>query len=403
MNFVLKWLDLRLPILASWRKHATEYYVPKNLNFFYYFGFLMLLVLFNQMITGLWLAMFYTPSADRAFDSVQLIMHDVNFGWLLRYMHTTGASFIFILGYLHLFRSILYGSYQKPRELVWLFGVVLFLLLLAEAFCGYLLPWGQMSYWGAQVITSLFGVIPFFGDGLMTWIRGDFLVGDATLHRFYALHVIGIPLILIFVVAFHIFSLRQVGSNNPEGIEIRDHLDHAGKPLDGIPFYPDYMAKEVFGLVVFLLLFAAVLFFAPTMWGYFIEAANVVPANPMVTPDDIRPIWYMAPFYAMLRAIPDKTLGVVVMNVAVLVLLVLPWLDASPVRSMRYKGIWSKLALMGFVISFLLLGYLGGLAVTKLRIWLARVCIVIYWGYFFLMPYITRYETCCAVPERITN
>ena len=403
MNGLLRWLDARFPLLSFWKKHFTEYYVPKNLNFFYYFGFLLVIILVNQLISGLWLTMFYTPSADRAFDSIQTIMRDVNFGWFLRYLHSTGASLIFIVGYLHIFKSLLYGSYQKPRELVWLLGTGLFVLLLAEAFFGYLLPWGQMSYWGAQVITSFLGAIPFIGDELITWIRGDYQVGNATLQRFFALHVVGIPLLVLFFVGLHLVSLRQVGSNNPEGIEIKNRLDKQGKPLDGIPFHPYYTSKEFVGLLVFLLVFFFIVFFFPDMGGYFLEAENFVQANPLVTPDHIAPMWYMTPFYAMLRAVPDKLLGVITMLSAIVILLFIPWLDRSPVRSMRYKGLFSWAALVAFSSSFIVLGYLGLGPETPLRQLLARICTAVYFAFFILMPFYTRFEAFKTVPDRIVE
>lgn len=401
MKGLLGWVDARFPLMSTWKAHISEYYAPKNLNFFYYFGSLATLVLVNQLLTGLWLTMFYTPSASEAFASVEFIMRDVNYGWLLRYMHSTGASAFFIVIYLHMFRALLYGSYQKPRELIWLLGMGLFILLLAEAFFGYLLPWGQMSYWGAQVITSLFGAIPYIGNELATWIRGDFNVANATLQRFFALHVIGIPLMLLGLVFLHIVALHKVGSNNPDGIEIKKHLDKDGHPLDGIPFHPYFTLKDLVGAVVFFIAFFAVVFFIPEMGGYFLEHANFAPADPMVTPEHIAPVWYMTPYYAILRAIPDKLIGVIAMGAAIMILIFMPWLDRSPVKSMRYKGPWSRLALTLFVISFLILGYLGTEAVTPVRLFLARICAVIYFGYFILMPFYTRFERHSPVPDRI--
>lgn len=403
MNGLINWLDARFPLISTWKKHAGEYYAPKNFNFFYFFGSLALVVLFNQLFTGLWLTMFYTPTAGEAFSSVEYIMRDVNYGWLLRYMHSTGASAFFIVIYLHLFRGLLYGSYQKPRELVWLLGMGLFVFLLAEAFFGYLLPWGQMSYWGAEVITSLFSAIPFVGKSIVIWLRGDYTVANATLQRFFALHVVAIPMLFMLIVFLHLVALHKVGSNNPDGIEIKHQVDKQGKPLDGIPFHPYYVVKDFVGVLVFLILFSAIVFFAPEMGGYFLEHANFAPANPLVTPEHIAPVWYMTPFYAMLRAIPDKLFGVLVMIGAIVVLLFLPWLDKSPVRSMRYKGVYSKIALAGLVISFFLLGYLGTVMVTPTRQYLARVCTLIYFAYFLLMPFYSKWETCRAVPERITT
>lgn len=401
MNGLLTWIDERFPLVSTWKKHISEYYAPKNFNFFYFFGSLAMVVLVNQLLTGLWLTMFYTPTADAAFSSVEYIMRDVNYGWLLRYMHSTGASAFFIVIYLHMFRGLLYGSYQKPRELVWLVGMGLFILLMAEAFFGYLLPWGQMSYWGAQVITSLFGAIPYIGESLVTWLRGDYTIATATLQRFFALHVIAIPLMLLFLVFIHLVALHKVGSNNPEGIEIKNNLDEKGHPVDGIPFHPYYTVKDLVGLVAFLIIFTAVIFFAPEMGGYFLEFANFEPANPMVTPDHIAPVWYMTPFYSILRAVPDKLLGVIAMGSAIVILLLVPWLDKSPVRSMRYKGKWSRYTLAIFIISFITLGYLGTIPVTNATQYLSRICTIIYFAYFIFMPFYTRIETHLVVPERI--
>ncbi|HAT7073839.1 TPA: cytochrome bc complex cytochrome b subunit [Legionella pneumophila] len=401
MNGLVNWLDERFPLVSTWKAHFSNYYAPKNFNFLYFFGSLALIVLVNQIITGLWLTMFYTPNAEQAFSSVEFIMRDINFGWLLRYMHSTGASAFFIVIYLHMFRGLLYGSYQKPRELVWLLGMFLYLLLMAEAFFGYLLPWGQMSYWGAEVITSLFGAIPYIGKALAVWLRGDYSVANPTLQRFFALHVIGIPILMIILVFLHIVALHKVGSNNPEGIDIKKALDRDGKPLDGIPFHPYYTVKDFVGIIVFSILFFAVVFFAPEMGGYFLEHANFVPANPMVTPDHIAPVWYLAPFYAILRAIPDKLIGVVCMAAAILLLFFLPWLDKSNVRSVRYKGIYSRISITLFAFSFLLLGYLGTTPVTPVRLLLARIAAVIYFSYFILMPIYSRFEKTQPVPTRI--
>lgn len=398
---LVAWIDKRFPLLSTWRAHASEYYVPKNLNIWYFFGSLAMLVFVNQLLTGVWLTMFYTPSAKEAFASVEYIMRDVNYGWLIRYLHSTGASAFFIVIYLHMFRGLLYGSYKKPRELLWLFGMVLFLLLLAEAFFGYLLPWGQMSYWGAQVITSLFAAIPYVGEHLALWLRGDYNVADATLHRFFALHVAFIPLLMGLLVFLHIVALHKVGSNNPEGIEIKDSTDEHGRPLDGIPFHPYFTAKDSVGAVVFLMVFCAVVFFAPEMGGYFLEHANFEAANPMVTPEHIAPVWYMTPFYTILRAIPNKLAGIGAMGAAIAVLFVIPWLDKSPVKSMRYRGIYSKIALASFTISFFILGYLGTVAVTPAKQLLAQICSFFYFAFFIFMPLYTRFETCKTVPKRI--
>lgn len=401
MKGFLAWVEARFPLQRTWKAHASEYYVPKNFNFYYFFGSLALVVLLNQLLTGIWLTMFYTPTSDGAFSSVEYIMRDVNYGWLFRYMHSTGASAFFIVLYLHMFRGQLYGSYQKPRELVWLIGMALFLLLLAEAFFGYLLPWGQMSYWGAEVITSLFGAIPYVGESITTWLRGDYSVANATLQRFFALHVIAIPLVFILLVFLHLVALHKVGSNNPDGIDIKNYLDDAGHPVDGVPLHPYFSVKDLVGVVIFLILFFSVVFFFPEMGGYFLEQANFAPANPMVTPDHIAPVWYMTPFYAMLRAVPDKLLGVIVMGSSILILFFVPWLDKSSVRSMRYKGMYSRVALGLFVLSFITLCYLGTIEVTPFRLYLARFCGVIYFAYFLLMPFYSRYESHRPVPDRI--
>lgn len=398
---LVSWIDARFPLSHFWNKHLAHYYAPKNFNFWYFFGSLAMVVLVIQLLSGIWLAMYYTPTASGAFASVEYIMRDVRYGWLIRYVHSTGASAFFIVIYLHMYRSLMYGSYQKPRELLWLLGMMLYLLLLAEAFMGYLLPWGQMSYWGAQVITSLFGAIPGVGDHLMTWIRGDYLVSGVTLNRFYALHIVAIPLLLLLFVLLHLTALHHVGSNNPDGIEIKKHLDSKGKPLDGIPFHPYYTVKDLWGISVFFIAFCFVVFFAPTMGGYFLEAANFIPADPLKTPAYIAPVWYMTPFYAMLRAVPNKLFGVCLMGAAVLILFLIPWLDKSPVRSIRYRGIWSKIALTLFTISFIGLGYLGIMPVTETRQLLAQVFTVIYFLFFILMPVYTARERVKPVPERL--
>jgi ubiquinol-cytochrome c reductase cytochrome b subunit len=403
MKGLMNWFDARFPLISTWRTYASDYYAPKNLNFYYFFGSLAILVLLNQLLTGLWLTMFYTPTAKQAFNSIEYIMRDVNYGWLLRYMHSTGASAFFIVVYLHMFRALLYGSYQKPRELVWIIGVLLFLLLMAEAFFGYLLPWGQMSYWGAQVITSLFGAIPFVGETVATWLRGDYNVANATLQRFFALHVVGVPFLLLLLVFLHLVALHKVGSNNPLGIDTKKQLDPEGKPLDAIPFHPYYTVKDFFGVIAFLILFFAVVFFMPEMGGYFLEHANFAPANPMVTPEHIAPVWYLTPFYAMLRAIPDKLAGVLIMAAAIMILFFIPWLDKSPVRAMRFKGYYSRFALMAFVVSFIFLSYLGTVIMTPAKQFLARFFTAVYFAYFLLMPFYTRYEQHKTVPERITD
>jgi ubiquinol-cytochrome c reductase cytochrome b subunit len=396
-----QWLDERLPIQRFWQEHMSGYYAPRNFNIWYFFGALSLVVLANQLVTGIWLAMFYTPSAASAFASVEYIMRDVPYGWLLRYMHSTGASLFFVVIYLHMLRGILYGSYQKPRELIWLLGMGLFVLLLAEAFFGYLLPWGQMSYWAAQVITSLFSAIPWVGDALAQWVRGDYNVSDVTLHRFYALHIVGIPLLLLGLVWLHLIALHRVGSNNPDGIEIKKQLDARGRPVDGIPFHPYYTVKDLFGVAVFLIVFAGIVFFFPMMGGYFLEPENFIPADPLVTPEHIAPVWYMTPFYAMLRAVPDKLLGVIAMAGSIAVLFVLPWLDRSPVRSIRYRGIYSKIAVGALCVSFVGLGYLGTVNVTPIRQLLAQMFTLLYFAVFLLMPVYTRFERTQPVPERV--
>lgn len=403
MRGLLQWIEARLPVGRVWRNHLSQYYVPKNLNVFYIFGSLALLMLLNQLLTGIWLTMNYTPTAEGAFASIQYIMRDVEYGWLLRYLHSTGASAFFIVIYLHMFRSLLYGSYQKPRELVWVFGMSIYLLLMAEAFMGYLLPWGQMSYWGAQVIISLFGAIPIVGADLAQWIRGDYLVSGVTLNRFFALHVVALPLLIVALVVLHILALHEVGSNNPDGIDIKRLRDADGKPLDGIAFHPYYTVKDLLGVAVFLFVFSAVVFFFPQMGGYFLEPANFEPANVLKTPEHIAPVWYFTPFYAILRAVPDKLMGVCAMGLAIAIVFVLPWLDRSPVKSMRYKGGFSRAALALFCLAFVALGYLGMQPATTATIWAARVCMVLYFCYFLAMPLYTRREVTRPVPDRISS
>jgi ubiquinol-cytochrome c reductase cytochrome b subunit len=403
MNKFVKWVDQRFPLLSTWKGYATEYYLPKNLNFFYFFGSLAIVVLVIQLITGLWLAMFYIPTAEQAFGSIEFIMRDVNYGWLLRYMHSTGASAFFIVIYFHIFKALLYGSYQKPRELVWLLGVALYVLLTAEALFGYLLPWGQMSYWGMQVMTSLFSAIPFIGESIVTWLRGDYHVANASLQRVFALHVIALPFVLLVTVLLHLVGLHKVGSNNPEGIEIKEYLNEQGNPIDRIPFHPYFTIKEFVAILVFLIGFFAIVFFFPEMGGYFLEPENFTPANFLVTPEHIAPVWYLTPFYAILRAIPDKLMGVMLMGAALFILLFIPWLDKSPVRSMRYKGYYSKIALSAFVMSFVILGYLGTTEVTPVKLCCARICTAVYFAYFLLMPVYSRYEKHQRTPERING
>ncbi|MDG6773564.1 cytochrome bc complex cytochrome b subunit [Thiomicrorhabdus sp. ZW0627] len=398
---LLGWLDRRYPIVSTWNEHVGEYYAPKNFNFWYFFGSLALLVLVNQFITGIWLTMSYKPSAAEAFNSIEYIMRDVEWGWLIRYMHSTGASAFFIVIYLHMLRGLLYGSYKEPRELVWLLGMFLFLVLMAEAFMGYLLPWGQMSYWGAQVIISLFGAIPVVGPDLALWVRGDFVISDATLNRFFALHVIALPLVLLILVFMHIVALHKVGSNNPDGIEIKKYKNEAGLPIDGIPFHPYYSVKDSMGAVFFMVLFAFVVFYWPEGGGYFLEPPNFEPADPLKTPAHIAPVWYFTPFYAILRAVPDKFLGVVAMGGAIAVLFAMPWLDRCKVKSIRYRGASYKILLTMFVVSFVVLGYLGTQPATPELTKLAQLFTALYFGFFFLLPFTSVLEKTKPVPERV--
>ncbi len=398
-----QWFDQRLPVSEFWKAHISEYYAPKNFNIMYFFGSLALLVLVNQIVTGIFLTMHYKPDAELAFASVEYIMRDVEWGWLIRYMHSTGASFFFIVVYLHMFRALMYGSYQKPRELIWILGVLIYLVMMAEAFMGYVLPWGQMSYWGAQVIISLFGAIPVVGDALVEWIRGDYYIADATLTRFFALHVIALPLALLMLVVLHLAALHEVGSNNPEGIDIKKKKDALGRPLDGIPFHPYYTVKDIFGAGMFLLLFAFVIFFAPEFGGLFLEPDNFVPSDPLVTPEHIVPVWYFTPYYAILRAVPDKLLGVVLMGAAIFVLFLMPWLDRSRVRSIRYKGWPSKILLAVFAIGFIRLGMLGMATGTPAETIEARIWTFVYFAFFILLPLVTSLEKTKPVPERVTK
>lgn len=397
------WLLERFPISDLWNEHMAHYYAPKNFNVWYFFGSLALFVLVNQFLTGILLTMNYKPDAKLAFDSVEYIMRDVNWGWLVRYMHSTGASAFFIVVYLHMFRGLIYGSFKQPRELIWIFGMLIFVCLMAEAFMGYLLPWGQMSYWGAQVIISLFSAIPVVGDELSLWIRGDYVVSDATLNRFFAFHVIAVPLVLLILVFLHIVALHEVGSNNPDGIEIKENLSWKGTPLDGIPFHPYYTVKDIVGVGVFLFFFATVIFYMPEMGGYFLEHANFIPADPLKTPEHIAPVWYFTPFYAILRAVPDKFAGVIAMGGAIVVLFMLPWLDRTPIKSVRYRGGIFKKALLLFVIAFVGLGYLGTQPATPAATNVARVLTAVYFGFFLLMPLYTRWEKTKPVPERLTE
>jgi ubiquinol-cytochrome c reductase cytochrome b subunit len=399
---LLAWIDERLPVSKFWNDHAAKYYAPKNFNFFYFFGSLAMLVLVNQLVTGIFLAMAYKPDAELAFDSVESIMREINWGWLLRYLHSTGASAFFIVVYLHMFRALLYGSYKKPRELIWLFGMVIFLCLMAEAFMGYLLPWGQMSYWGAQVIISLFGAIPVIGEDLALWIRGDYVVADATLNRFFALHVVAIPILLLLLVVLHLGALHTVGSNNPDGIEIKKNKGWDGVPLDGIPFHPYYTVKDLYGAAVFMTLFAVAVFYLPEMGGLFLEPPNFEPADPLKTPEHIAPVWYFTPFYSILRAVPSKFGGVIAMGAAIVVLFLLPWLDRCKVRSIRYRSPVYAVILGLFVLAFIGLGILGTKPVSPVNTILVRIFSVIYFGFFLLMPWYSAKEKTLAEPERLT-
>ena len=394
------WINKRLPVSEFIREQLTGYYAPKNFNIWYFFGSLALVVLVLQLVTGIFLTMFYKVGETTSFDSVEYIMREVNFGWLIRYLHSTGASAFFIVVYLHMFRAFLYGSYRKPRELLWLFGMAVYLALMAEAFMGYVLPWGNMSFWGAQVIVNLFGTIPGIGPGLVEWIRGDYGIADSTLNRFFALHVVAIPLALLLLVALHLVALRRTGSNNPDGIEIKDKVGPDGKPLDGIPFHPYYTVKDVVGIGVFFILFAIIVFFLPTLGGLFLESPNFDPANPMSTPEHIAPVWYFTPFYAILRAVPDQRLGALLMFFAVVLFLFVPWLDRSPAKSIRYKGLPSKVALTLFAVSFIVLGYLGLQPAEGLYVVLARIFAVIYFLFFILMPWYSPIGA-KPVPERV--
>lgn len=399
---LMGWIDDRFPLTAMYNDHMAKYPAPKNLNFWYFFGSLAMLVLVNQIITGIWLTMNYNPSAEGAFASVEYIMRDVDYGWLLRYMHSTGASAFFVVVYLHMFRGMIYGSYQKPRELLWIFGMLIFLVLMAEAFMGYLLPWGQMSFWGAQVIISLFGAIPVIGDDLTLWIRGDYVISGATLNRFFALHVIALPLVLVMLVAMHILALHEVGSNNPDGIDIKKHKDEKGWPLDAVAFHPYFTVKDMIGVAGFLFLFCAIIFFKPDMWGYFLEKPNFEVANGLKTPAHIAPVWYFTPFYAILRAVPDKLLGVIMMGLSIVVLFLLPWLDRCKVRSVRYRSTLHKLNIAQFVVCFIILGVLGVLPSTPTLTLIAQLCTLGYFGFFVLLFFYSKNESTKPLPERVT-
>ena len=396
------WIDARLPIMRAWNTHMAKYYAPKNFNFWYYFGVLSLVVLIIQLVSGIWLLMSFEGSSERAFASVEYIMRDVDYGWIIRYIHSTGASAFFMVIYLHMFRGLIYGSYKPPRELVWIFGMTIYVALMAEAFMGYVLPWGQMSFWGAQVIISLFGAIPVIGEDIVQWVRGDYLISGITLNRFMSLHVVALPIILLALVVLHLLALHEVGSNNPDGVDIKKNKDENGVPRDGIPFHPYYTVHDLVPITVFLFVFCFILFFMPEMGGYFLEYANFEIANPLKTPEHIAPVWYFTPFYSMLRAVPDKFAGFLVMAAAIAILFVLPWLDRSPVRSMRYKGSFSRGAILVFAASFVVLGVLGVKAPTPERTLLAQICTGLYFLFFFAMPFWTRIEKTKPVPERVT-
>jgi ubiquinol-cytochrome c reductase cytochrome b subunit len=443
---LVAWIDSRFPLTNTIKAHLTEYYAPKNFNFWYFFGSLAIVVLALQLITGIFLVMHYKPDAEKAFQSVEYIMREVPWGWLVRYMHSTGASMFFVVVYLHMFRGLIYGSYRKPRELVWIFGCAIFLCLMAEAFMGYLLPWGQMSYWGAQVIVNLFAAIPLIGPDLSLWIRGDYVVGDATLNRFFSFHVIAVPLVLVGLVAAHIVALHEVGSNNPDGVEIKENLDSKGIPVDGIPFHPYYSVHDVMGLGVFFMIFAFIVFFAPEMGGYFLEANNFIPANPLQTPSHIAPVWYFTPFYSMLRATTSQFLlpiwlfaavvlwmtakncgskfklisvgilavlglgfmfldakfwGVLVMGGSVVIFFFLPWLDKSPVKSIRYRPTFHKYIYAVFVVCFVILGYLGIQPPSPIAEKVSQLCTLLYFAFFLTMPFWSKLGEFKQVPSRV--
>jgi ubiquinol-cytochrome c reductase cytochrome b subunit len=401
------WIDQRFPLTKVWNEHLAEYYTPRNFNFWYFFGSLAILMLVMQLATGIFLTMHFKPDSANAFASVEYIMRDVEWGWLVRYLHSVGASAFFVVIYLHMYRGLLYGSYKGPRELIWVLGMLLYIVLMAEAFMGYVLPWGQMSYWGAQVIISLFGSVPVIGPDLLVWILGDYAVGDAALNRFFSLHVIALPLILVVLVFLHIVALHTVGSNNPDGIEIKKNKGKDGIPKDGIPFHPYFTVKDTMGAVAFLWIFCAVVFYAPALNGYFLEHANFIEANPLQTPEHIAPLWYLTPFYSVLRAVPpmfgSQFPGVLAMGASLLILFFLPWLDRSPVKSIRYRSPIYKWVLGIFVISFIMLGWLGIQSVTPLNVFLARVFTALYFAFFILMPWYTSIGKTKEVPERLTG
>ena len=404
MQKLLTWIDDRFPLTKMFEEHLSKYYAPKNFNFWYFFGSLALLILVIQIVSGIFLTMHYKPDAATAFASVEYIMRDVPYGWLIRYMHSTGATAFFVVVYLHMFRGLMYGSYKQPRELIWLFGMLIYLVLMAEAFMGYLLPWGQMSYWGAQVIISLFGALPGIGEPLTLWIRGDFVVSDATLNRFFALHVVALPIVLLGLVVAHILALHEVGSNNPDGVEIKKNKDPVTHiPVDGIPFHPYYSVKDILGVAVFLIFFCTVMFFMPEGGGYMLEYANFIPADPLKTPLHIAPVWYFTPFYAILRAVPDKLAGVLAMGAAIVVLFLLPWLDRCKVKSIRYRGNIFKYNLAAFVVSFVVLGWLGMQQPTVLLTYMSQFFTLVYFGFFVVLYITSKNEQTKPVPERVTQ
>ncbi|MDT8452938.1 MAG: cytochrome b N-terminal domain-containing protein [Gammaproteobacteria bacterium] len=403
MGKLLTWVDDRFPLMKMWNEHLAEYYTPKNFNFWYFFGSLALLVLVIQIVSGIFLTMHYKPDAELAFASVEYIMRDVPYGWLIRYIHSTGATAFFIVVYLHMFRGLMYGSYKKPRELIWLFGMFIYLALMAEAFMGYLLPWGQMSYWGAQVIISLFSAIPVIGDDLTLWIRGDFVISDATLNRFFALHVVALPFVIVFLVIAHILALHEVGSNNPDGVEIKKNKDSKGIPLDGIPFHPYYTVKDIAGVAVFLFFFSVVLFYFPDGGGYFLEHANFIASDPLKTPAHIAPVWYFTPFYAILRAVPDKLMGVGAMGAAIVVLFFLPWIDRCKVKSIRYRSVVYKANLTVFAVTFVVLGWLAMQPVTDTITNLSRLFTLLYFAFFVVLFVTSKNELTKPVPDRVTS
>jgi ubiquinol-cytochrome c reductase cytochrome b subunit len=398
---VLNWINYRLPIINTFERHLSKHPVPKKVNFWYLFGALASIVLILQIVTGIWLMMPYSNTEEGAFASIEYIMRDVDYGWIIRYMHTTGASMFFAIVYLHMFRGLLYGSYKKPKELVWIFGCTIYLVMMAEGFLGYVLPYGQMSYWGAQVIISLFGAIPYIGESLEVWIRGDYYISGITISRFFALHVVALPLILIALVFLHLVALHEVGAGNPEGVDIEEYIDDDGVPLDSVPFFPYKVLSAMPAIGVFGLVFCVIMFFFPEGGGYFLELANFEEANPLVTPEHIAPVWYYSPFYTMLRAVPDPLGGLIVMAAAVAILFIVPWLDRSNVASIRYKGILSKIAIVLFIVSFVTLGYLGTVTVTETGKVMSVICTLMYFAFFLLMPIYTSIEKTYEVPDRL--